>query len=464
MFKGTKKVLCGLLAFAMLITMTPLTISAAGENYLVLGDSISTSTSLKEGEKNFTEIIAENRIYTVNNQAALQNEIADVRVQIETGELDEAIASAELITLTGGSMDMLKLAYKDVVNKYNAENSANLTQEDIINILTSGNIMSNLKLYLTALEVLKNFANSETFKNGLAAYEENLAAITAYIHEQNPDAIIVVPTQYNPYKSVSGAVYEVLNLVVGQCVVKLNAVINNKASAYGYIAADAYTAFNASSENLCNATEEPMNPDFHMNAQGHIVMAEVIESVLPSDELPFTDVKEDDWFYKFVKFVYKNEIMKGTKDTLFGPDGKLSRAQFATILYRMYGEPEVIYTDTFTDIPEGEWYSDAVLWANSAEVVRGVGGGRFAPDADITREEMAVMMFRYASLGGYDMTASEELSGFSDCDLVDDWAEEAMQWAVGSGLITGNADGTLNPRGNANRAECATIITRFMQM
>ena len=191
---------------------------------------------------------------------------------------------------------------------------------------------------------------------------------------------------------------------------------------------------------------------------------------LPEEEKeeiwPFTDVAVDEssWIYQSVNFVYTGHIMTGMSPTVFGPANDVSRAQFATILYRMSGAPSVSGSAPFPDVAENLWYSEPVAWASASGVVNGYANGFFGPADSITREQMALMMYRYASALNLDVTRKADFSGYPDAGNVSDWAREAMQWAVGSGILTGKDGGTrLDPAGSASRAECATIIMRFLQ-
>ena len=179
----------------------------------------------------------------------------------------------------------------------------------------------------------------------------------------------------------------------------------------------------------------------------------------------FTDVKTSDWYYDAVTYVYENGLMTGLNTTTFGPGEALSRAQFAVILHRMNGTPEAAHTANFPDVADNTWYTDAVLWANSIGVVNGYSDtGKFGPGDNITREQMALMMYRYANHMGYDTSVKADFGKFKDAARVSSFAAEAMKWAVGNGIITGKNNGTtIDPQGNAARAECATIIMRFME-
>ena len=155
--------------------------------------------------------------------------------------------------------------------------------------------------------------------------------------------------------------------------------------------------------------------------------------------------------------------MTGMNEAEFGPGVRLSRGQFATILYRMQGTPEVWYDwEAFSDVSEGQFYTEAVMWARDTGVITGYEDGRFGPADENTREQMALMMFRYANYLQLDTAARGNLYEFPDADRVSGFAWEAVEWAVGGGLITGD-QGNINPRGSAERGQCAIIIMRFME-
>ena len=183
-----------------------------------------------------------------------------------------------------------------------------------------------------------------------------------------------------------------------------------------------------------------------------------------SQEMKFKDVSKNDWFYSSVMYVNKNGLMTGLNETEFGPVQSLARAQFAMILYRMNGSPAVDYTNKFKDVSAGIWYTDPIMWASNKGVVTGYSNGNFGPGDNINREQMAVMMYRYAKTQGYDVSASVALGNYTDGVNVSGFAKQAMQWCVAEGIITGKYNGTqLDPQGNAIRAECATIIRRFVE-
>ena len=183
-------------------------------------------------------------------------------------------------------------------------------------------------------------------------------------------------------------------------------------------------------------------------------------------ELPFTDVPEDAWYEDAAGYVYKHGLMAGTSATTFAPDVTTSRAMIATILWRMAGSPVVDYAMTYTDVAQGQWYSEAVRWATSEGVVTGYGNGLFGTNDPITREQFAAMLWRYAQTEGYDVSIGEDTNILSYTDVADlsEYAIPAMQWARGAGVINGTGDGsTLTPQGQATRAQAAVMLMRFCE-
>ncbi len=175
----------------------------------------------------------------------------------------------------------------------------------------------------------------------------------------------------------------------------------------------------------------------------------------------FTDVDTKQWYHEGVCYVLRNGLMEGKGEGIFAPNANLTRAELVTVLYRMAGTPSVEGLEhPFADVAEGTWYTDAVIWAYNAEVVKGISDTAFAPGANITREQIATILYRYA---GADAVAEDALADFTDADQVNDWAVEAMNWAVAVGLINGMDETTLAPQGNATRAQIATILMRYCQ-
>ena len=176
----------------------------------------------------------------------------------------------------------------------------------------------------------------------------------------------------------------------------------------------------------------------------------------------FTDVKMD-WTHDGIHYCVENGLMNGTGNDTFNPDGQSARAMLVTVLYRLEGEPEV-GENGFNDVPEGEWYTDAVTWAAENKIVEGYDG-KFDPTGDITREQFATILYRYAKYKGYNISVGEDTNilSFADAEEISSWAKDAMQWAVGAGLINGKGENNLDPSGKATRAEMAAILYRFCE-
>ena len=179
--------------------------------------------------------------------------------------------------------------------------------------------------------------------------------------------------------------------------------------------------------------------------------------------LPFTDVKSGDWFYPAVQYAYAQGLMTGTSATTFAPNGTMNRAMIVTVLYRLEKSPTVTGASKFTDVPAGQWYSDAVAWAAANKIVNGYDETTFGPMNAVTREQMAAILFRYEQVKGLEnVTLEENLNRFPDQDKISAYAIPALQWAVGQKIINGNADGTLDPTGTATRAQVAQIFTNLL--
>lgn len=180
-------------------------------------------------------------------------------------------------------------------------------------------------------------------------------------------------------------------------------------------------------------------------------------------ELPFTDVAKDAWYYNSVKYVYENDMMKGTEDTLFSPNTSITRGMIVTILYRLEQQPAVTADKLFADVADDAYYSKAIAWAAANDIVAGYDNGNFGPNDTITREQLAAILYRYANYKGYDVSAKADLTKYPDYNQISSYAVNTMTWANAEGLIGGTDKGTLDPKGDASRAQAATILMRFCE-
>ena len=197
---------------------------------------------------------------------------------------------------------------------------------------------------------------------------------------------------------------------------------------------------------------------------GRVTVEASFAEIAP-EPLPFGDVDDGDWFADAVRFVYESGMMNGVSETDFAPHATTSRSMIVTILYRLEGEPVVDDAMDFTDVAGDAYYAEAVRWAASEGIVGGYGGGLFGAEDAVTREQLAVILYRYAVYKGYDVSVGEDTNILSYADFADlsEYAIPAMQWACGAGVITGVTDATLVPQGEATRAQVAAMLMRFCE-
>lgn len=208
-------------------------------------------------------------------------------------------------------------------------------------------------------------------------------------------------------------------------------------------------------DHLQNAQYDGTYTLYHYNK-----LSENTPYTLTYDEM-FCDVSASNWFAPAVEYVYNNGMMNGTAPGRFEPNGTLTRAQIAQILYAKNGQPTVTGTTPFTDVAQGAWYYNAVCWAYENKIVAGTSATTYAPNVAVTREQLARML--YAAAGSPEVTEGS-LNGFVDASSVSDWAQTAMLWANQNGIINGSKDNDtvrLNPKKGATRAEAATMMKSY---
>lgn len=188
--------------------------------------------------------------------------------------------------------------------------------------------------------------------------------------------------------------------------------------------------------------------------QGTALAAEEISS--------FRDVKTSDWFYEAVQFVQDHDLMSGVGNGKFAPGDTTTRGMLVTVLYNLEGKPEV-GDPVFIDVPADEWYAAPVAWANANGIVSGYGNGQFGPNDPLTRQQMVTILYQYAQYKQYDLTAVGSFSAFFDCRKASAYARTPFQWAIGKGLISGVGNYQLDPLGNADRSQIASVMKSFYE-
>ena len=396
----------------------------------------------------------------------------ELRAQMRP-EFAKALKEADLITLNVGSNDVLNFAnvkaslatqsdselYK-LISQYMPDGITSIEQLNaLLDAINSAGKMPEMAL---------------AFANGLAQgyrnFVENWDPIIRKIYEVNPDVTLVVVGTYNPMKTTK--LTDASEVTIGRAFDticrQLNTYMQHGSRYAGkYLYADVW---DTEIYDLPAVTDETfllnMMTNVHPTEAGHQYMAEQILKVLPerSDEpqpvkeLPFKDVAKD-WAYDDIFYAWEHGLMNGKDADIFDPDGTTTRAEFATVLYRLAGSPEVTAAQKeacpFADLA-ADWYRDAVIWAYDAKVVNGVSATEFAPNEKITREQLVTMLCRYCG-----ETGAADLSRITDADTISDYAKPAVAWAVSNGIVSGFPDGSFQPKGNATRAQMAAIMARF---
>ena len=217
----------------------------------------------------------------------------------------------------------------------------------------------------------------------------------------------------------------------------------------------------ADPEGYTNMYADEILADLFASMEGGGTPAVPEDPIIPPEGVPFTDVSRDDWFADAVVFVYQSGLMAGTSGIVFAPNEPMTRAMFATVLYRIAGSPGITGGYSFGDVEPGSWYENAVRWAAETGITVGTSDTSFEPSTPVSREQMAVFLYRYATWDGYE-PESGEFQGFADSNTVSDWAAGAMGWAVSEGIIRGKDEG-LVPQETGNRAQFAIMLQRYFQ-
>lgn len=284
----------------------------------------------------------------------------------------------------------------------------------------------------------KNFTDNGTLITLTFKVAENAKAGNAYINiSYKPDDVFDVDLN-NVYLHINNGAIKVLNespSVVPE---------HNVSKDFGY-----------SSSGTSGKKENPDKPDIS-NA----------ETMPFKNTHTFMDIKQNDWYYESVNYVVENNLMNGVSDTVFAPNSPLTRGMLVTVLYRNEGNPTVDSSAIFNDISNNMYYADAVSWAWQNKIVNGISETTFAPDELITREQIAAIMYRYATYKNYNtaITNDTNLQAFSDASEISEYATTSFRYAISKNLINGKTETTLNPDDTATRAETATILMRFLEM
>lgn len=209
---------------------------------------------------------------------------------------------------------------------------------------------------------------------------------------------------------------------------------------------------------------EDTSAQFYLSSEAAIGAVEGYYTLSPSpltSTMPFIDIAEDDWFHSAVTYAYDKGLFAGTSSNTFSPHMNITRGMVVTVLYQLAGRPDASSEIKFTDVPDNAFYATPVAWATVYGVTSGIGNNMFAPNENITREQLACMLYSYAHVAGLDVSTRGDLSRFSDRGRISAFAENAVSWAVGSGIISGTSATELSPSGPATRSQMAAMLRAF---
>ena len=445
---------------------------------------------------------------TYGNEGILQGyaEMTPAELQYMRENAAKQVANSKVVVIQLGSND-ISLAVTDIAPARLAE----ILEEEEKSISVRGLIEASKKvleqggdltsLLVTALSWAETVdavpetiaAYATAMVEGVATWVDIIKRLTTKVYELNPDCTVLMVSLYNAFwemRLTDFSPFSTIGMLVQPSTFLSNLYLQNmspftNSDEYDYRFVDVTgMKLNGMSSPLLTSIMNGELSEFsmeyaeqiHPSAEGHAYMAQQIldalgsdfslnldgatpdpAPVIPSDEL-YADVHSTDWFYEMVKYVTENGYMSGIGGNLFAPNSNLSRAMVAQILYAMEGKPGVTEAGVFSDVVQGDWFADAVNWAASQGVVAGFENSTFQPNADVTREQLAVILASYAKLKGQTGIATADMSGYGDASEISGWAVESVRWAVEKGIISGKPGNIIDPKGTATRAEMATMI------
>lgn len=432
-----KRLLCALLCLCLAAYAAPYACAQDAAGYVALGDSITAGYGLAEESPCFAELVARQNGLSLANHAVNGLTSAGLLAQLQDpdGALCGDVAAADVVTVTIGGNDLLDALYGYLAAAYNAQNGTELSGSDLQAKLMGGDPGA----IMFAAGKVAGFVESTQADAALDVFASNLEQILGLIHTLNPDALVVVCNQYNPYTHI-GSAGALLTQAFDGGVARLNPVITAVGERCGAVVADVCTVLGSADENPCNAVFDPaaaVNLDVHPNAYGHSLIADVVNRMLS---------------------VWDLAAQQG--DGL-DPGRAMTRAALVQLLFDLDGQPAADAAQAgFSDVAADAPYAESVGWAYDAGIVNGTGGGLFSPDDTVTREQLCAMLYRYAQYKGYDVSVGEDTNilSYADFAQVGEYAIPAMQWACGAGVLSGTETGMLNPQDTVSYAQAVQML------
>ena len=404
-------------------------------------------------------------------------------------QICEEVRKSDLITIQAGINDI-------TATIVNAASATGLV--DLVKLQEISGVEGVLDYVAFALENVMQNPNivgsfTDTFLQEAGGIRENIEAVVDHLVAVAPKDADILILGYHQATSglrvIPGSGYSLIFDLIDRGIDLFNNIYRDAAAKYDNVTyvdvPDATSIFSAgttvidaldvpgiisrisSGEGAVDSVTKNILKGLHPDAAGHEYMAERVMDTLrelnggtSGDDtgMPFTDVHSGDWFCPYVKYVYENGLFSGTSETTFEPNAAMTRGMFVTVLWAKEGKPEA-GNSSFKDLG-ADWYKKAVAWAASNSIVGGYSSDSFGPEDPISREQMACMMHQFARYKGYDVSENGDLTRFHDAQSVSSYAESAMKWATGHGVISGTDQG-LEPKGTATRAQVAAVMQAF---
>ena len=485
---------------AMIYDATHAEICACGinHNYVALGGAITAGEGLGRKDSIYTELLAEVIAGLVKKPVFIDLSSADLNVNnlVEYIYANAAeIAGADLITYNMDATGIINVLLQG--EKYVDNWSAYLDEEALAiadNVIAQINALLAKKYDATVAAIADELVETVVYATVGFGFESYKALET--ITEINDDAAVLVVGMYNPFADMTVTINGEV-IAIGEYFDYAIEAIDLYYLLYAAVSGNV-TFVEANDVELNGTLEIEISEDMDVtalvmqllsaqdmilaNAEGHEYIYECIMDAIEfcdhgyvhvpyycdgGEDCPcrrFVDLDNTKWYHFGVDYMIVKGMMIGVGHDRFAPEQIITRAEVATMLWRLEGSPEASIELNFSDVAEDTWYTEAVRWAVETETFLGYGNETFGPNDQITREQIALVMYRYEEARGADLTADKTIADFADAAAASDWAVESLNWAYSTGMMIGTGSNNMNPLGDASRAEVATILYRYLDL
>lgn len=395
-----------------------------------------------------------------DNDVYFQWEGVHSNYQLYLEDMAEDIRNADLITLGVGGNDFFTAPLQETLLEmadFAETKEETLALQQTMLILQEeqdGNALEQITGILETVGLLGNFFSRflSRMTTGYAEMAENFPVIVELLRQMNPNAQILLDHVPNPVSGVSVTGNSVITIgqILGTVVIPANLLIDSTAKQYGC--------------EVVETVDVPIGDALHPTNEGYQMIAQRSYDKLHAVEHSFRDVEKGFWYEDAVQYVSSRQIMTGTAADTFSPYGTVTRGMVAQILYAQEGRPAVSASAGFRDVPDGQWYTNAVNWCVENRLAAGYEDHTFRPEQAVTRQQFVAILYQHAMRAGKDTAQTGRLTGYDDGSAVEEYALPAVKWALGHRLITGTDARTLDPDGTATRAQMAVILKAYDQM